>query len=167
MKNLYCYSTVASVRFVLFPLCIFFIVNWTDAQPKLIFSPLIQNLSKPVEVKNAGDGSKRLFIVEQTGAIKIYKNGSLLSNPFLNLSSVVKSDTFGGLWSIAFPDNYQSSRYFFVYYVDKNNATTLARYRTSIANADSALPNSGVTLLSLSGENSGGPKMGQLHFGKD
>ena len=40
-----------------------------------------------VPIINAGDGSNRLFIVQQTGHIRIFKNGALLSAPFLDISS--------------------------------------------------------------------------------
>lgn len=45
--------------------------------------------SAPVQVTNAGDGSDRLFVVEQTGKIRIIKNGSVLSTPFLDLTSSI------------------------------------------------------------------------------
>ena len=43
-------------------------------------------LELPVAVTHAGDGSRRLFIVEQRGRIRIVKNGTLLSTPFLDIS---------------------------------------------------------------------------------
>ena len=138
-----------------------------EAQPQLTFSPLISNLTKPVEISNAGDGSGRLFIVEQTGRIKIYKNGAIQSKPFLDLSNVVSTGQYKGLWSIAFAPNYKKNRMCFVYYVDKSQNTILARYQVSKTNPDSIIANSAVVLLSLSGLNSGGPHLGQLHFGRD
>ena len=45
--------------------------------------------SMPVQLTHAGDGSGRLFIVEQTGKIRIIKNGTVLSAPFLDLSSSI------------------------------------------------------------------------------
>ena len=43
-----------------------------DAQLTLGFEPVATGLSSPLGVVNAGDGSGRLFIVEQTGRIKVY-----------------------------------------------------------------------------------------------
>ena len=54
-------------------------VNGAKAQPQLTFKRIAQNLSKPLEIKNAGDGSGRLFIIEQGGIIKIYKPGGILN----------------------------------------------------------------------------------------
>ena len=39
-------------------------------------------LSRPVYVTHAGDGSGRLFVVEQSGHIKIIRDGSVLPTPF-------------------------------------------------------------------------------------
>ena len=138
------------------------------AQPKLILTPLISNLNKPIAVRNADDGSGRIFICEQSGLIKIYKNGTLLSKPFLDLRSIVEGNQeYPGLYSIAFAPDYETSRYFFVYYVTKDNYTILARYQTSKKNPDSAVFSSGVTLISINGRGTGGAHTGDMHFGKD
>lgn len=44
-------------------------------------------------ITNAGDGSGRLFVVEQVGAVRIVRNGAVAAQPFLNISSLV---TAGG-----------------------------------------------------------------------
>lgn len=141
--------------------------NLATAQPRLNFLPVVTRMSRPLEIKNAGDGSGRLFIVEQTGRIAIVKDGRLQRRPFLDLSAVVQKGPLTGLWSIAFPPGYTESRFFFVYYIDTSGNTIVARYRTSQNNPDVADPNSGVVLFSWPGRNTGGPKFGQLHFGPD
>src|SRR5512138_2865266 len=49
----------------------------------LALDSIVTGLSLPVGVTHAGDGSNRLFIVEQAGRIRIFQNGSLLATPFL------------------------------------------------------------------------------------
>ena len=44
-------------------------------------------LTAPVYLTGAGDGSGRLFIVDQAGFIRIVKDGVLLPAPFLDLTS--------------------------------------------------------------------------------
>src|SRR5258706_4998583 len=111
----------------------------TSAQPQLTFTPYISNISAAVDIKNAGDGSGRLFTVQQSGAIRIYKNGTLLAKPFLNISNLINYDgNEQGFLSIAFPPNYKQSGYFFVYYNASNSNVTLARYHVSAANANVA-----------------------------
>ncbi|MEP6846199.1 MAG: PQQ-dependent sugar dehydrogenase [Panacibacter sp.] len=147
--------------------CIISFANPAKAQPQLTFTPLIQNLDLPVNVKNAGDSSGRLFIVEQTGKIKIYKNGVVQPNPFIDLTSLVAVGEYKGFWSIAFSPDYKKSQMFFVYYYDKGGNTILARYQTSKNNPDSVILDSRVVLLSLADIITNGPHLGEMHFGKD
>jgi glucose/arabinose dehydrogenase len=138
------------------------------AQPKLTFTPYINNISAPVDIKNAHDGSNRLFIVQQSGIISIYKNGSLLSTPFLNVSNLVRYISEQGLLSMAFPPNYKQVGYFFIYYNARNENVTLARYKVSASNPDVADPSSGVILFSYPKPGGfGNHNGGCLQFGKD
>ena len=152
-------------------LCILLMSSHTSitlAQPKLVFTPLITNLDKPIAVRNAADGSGRMFICEQGGLIRIYKNGALQNRPFLDLRNIVEGgQEYPGLYSIAFAPDYAVSRYFFVYYVTKDNYTVIARYRTNKRDPDSAVLSSGVTLISINGRGTGGAHTGDMHFGKD
>lgn len=97
------------------------------------------SLSAPVHLAHAGDGSGRLFIVEQSGRIKIYQNGALLQTPFLNITNRVLSPNNGGggeegLLSVAFPPNYASKGYFYVYYTNLNGNNQVSRFHLSSAN---------------------------------
>jgi glucose/arabinose dehydrogenase len=136
------------------------------AQPTLTFTPLIQNLKNPVEIKNAGDRSGRLFIAQQSGVINIYKNNSLVKKPFLDIRNNVSLKYLEGLWSVAFSPNYKRDRMFFVLYVSSDKRTVLARYQASETNPDSAIANTGVELLSIP-KTKVGPYLGELQFGED
>ena len=46
------------------------------APPAVTLRPVASGLTLPVEIAHAGDGSGRLFVVEQGGAIKIIKDGA-------------------------------------------------------------------------------------------
>lgn len=136
--------------------------------PLLSFQSLVTTLSEPVDVVNAGDGSNRLFIVEKPGRIRIYKNGALQTTPFLNISTLVTNDVGGerGFLSLAFHPAYATNRYFFVYYNNTAGNVNIARYQASATNPDSALPSSGVVLMTIIKPftNHNG---GKLNFGKD
>lgn len=153
---------LCSVFFILFMLKAY-------AQPQLTFTPLFNNVSAAVDIKHAGDGSNRLFIVQQSGAIRVYKNGALLATPFLNIASLIKyNGGEQGLLSIAFPPNYKQTGYFFIYYNASNENVTLARYRVSTGNPDVADPASGVILFSYPKPGGfGNHNGGCLQFGKD
>ena len=139
-----------------------------NAQPQLSYSPLISSgLTAPVELKSAGDGSGRLFIAEQGGKIKIWKNGALLAKPFLDISDITGYSDYQGIWSIVFAPNYRQSRAFFVLYTGINGYTELVRYQASRTYPDTALPATRSVLLSYPGNGTGGPHFGDLQFGPD
>jgi glucose/arabinose dehydrogenase len=152
---------------VIFALAIFCYYTPVFSQPVLTFTPYVRGLTVPVEVRNAGDGSGRIFVTEQGGKIKIIKNGMVQPRPFLDISNITGYATFWGLWSIAFTPDYSSSGFFFVLYSAKGGNTELVRYQVSNQNADIADTSTRTVLFSLKGSGTGGPHFGQLHFGKD
>jgi glucose/arabinose dehydrogenase len=93
-------------------------------------------LSNPVLVTHAGDGSGRLFVVEQRGRIRIVANGTLGVTPFLDISSRLLSGGERGLLGLAFHPDYPRNRRYFVNYTRRpDGATVIAEYHVS-ANAD-------------------------------
>ncbi|MCB0211465.1 MAG: PQQ-dependent sugar dehydrogenase [Anaerolineae bacterium] len=133
--------------------------------------PVASGLDRPLHVTNAGDN--RLFVVEQTGRIKVVDgNGNLLSQPFLNLNSRVTDndgDLFGnelGLLGLAFHPNYQSNGYFYVYYTPDNPRRTVVSRFTVSSNPNVADINSELILLEYNQpyKNHNG---GHLLFGPD
>src|SRR5690348_2395194 len=167
MKNFLRDIKAKKILFVLITIAATLFVK-TIAQPTLGFNKIISGLSSPVDIKNAGDSSKRIFIVEQTGAVKIYKNGHLLSRPFLDIRNLVKFQGEQGLLSIAFSPHYETNRTFFVYYNNTNGDITLARYRVSKSNPDSAAPSTAVILFSRPKPGGfGNHNGGTLQFGSD
>ena len=99
-----------------------------------------------------------LFIVQQSGQIRIFKNGSLLPAAFLNVAGVPNFTAGGGeqgLLGLAFDPDYATNRFFYVTYTTTTGApvfkytTTLARYRASASNADLADPASRTLILSI------------------
>jgi len=73
-------------------------------------------LSSPIFVANAKDGTKRIFIVERAGIIKVVQPGSNVATNFLDIT--VKTSTEGerGLLGLAFHPQFAANRRFFVYY---------------------------------------------------
>jgi glucose/arabinose dehydrogenase len=95
--------------------------------------------SRPVFVTNAGDSSGRLFIVEQTGRIKIRTSkGTILSTPFLDLRSKVSCCGERGLLGLAFSPSYKTNGRFYVDYTDVNGNTVVAEYHRSSTSANRA-----------------------------
>ena len=121
-----------------------------------------------VGIERTGDASGRLFLVQQSGQIKIYDGTHVLSTPFLDLSSIV---TFGGeqgLLGLAFHPNYSTNGLFFVNYINRSGMvgdTVIARYHVS-ADPNVADPASATILLTVS-QPFANHNGGQIRFGPD
>ena len=71
----------------------------------------------------APEDDPRLFVVERGGTIRIIQNGTLLSQPFLDISGQVESATGErGLPGLAFDPNYSANGKFYVDYIDSTSA---------------------------------------------
>ena len=140
---------------------------------KISFQEVASGLTNPVFITNAGDGSGRIFIVEQTGFIRILKNGSLLSTPFLDIHTIIKSGGEQGLLALAFHPSYGTNGIFFVAYTAPRNGDSmgsnlvLEKFSVSANNPDLANSNSGVILLTISHPDNSNHNGGTLAFGGD
>src|SRR6266404_3293955 len=87
--------------------CAFAVMSPVVAAPPAITLRLVTNgFTNPVEIANAGDGSGRLFVVEQGGVIKIVKDGALLATTFLDISAQVLAGGAGVPLGLAFHPRY-------------------------------------------------------------
>ncbi len=119
--------------------------------------------TSPVEITHAGDS--RLFIVEQTGRIKILNsNGTVNAAPFLNISTLISNGGERGLLGLAFHPNYTTNGYFFVNYTNTSGDTVIARYSVS-ANPDVA--NTTGTILMTIDQPYSNHNGGCIKFGPD
>jgi len=98
--------------------------------------PVASGLTRPVFVTSPANDS-RLFIVEQTGRVRVVHNGALLATPFLDLSASISCCGERGLLGLAFHPGYASNGFFYVNYTDAAGDSRVVRYRVS-ANADVA-----------------------------
>lgn len=97
----------------------------------LRLTEIVSGLSSPTGLVDPGDGSGRLFIVEQTGAIQVLENGALRDEPFLDLSDQVSGGSEQGLLGLAFHPAYAENGQFFIDYTDLDGNTVIARYQVS------------------------------------
>jgi len=115
------------------------------------WAQVISGLDLPVDIQNAGDGTGRIFIVEKHGQILILQNNQLLPQPFLDIRSEVKSrGTEQGLLGLAFHPHFAQNGLFFVYYIDLNGNSVVARFQVSSNDPNLADPTSEVDLLHVS-----------------
>ncbi len=134
--------------------------------PEIQLTPVASGFTNPVHVTHAGDGSGRLFVVEQAGRIWVIRNGSVrLNDPFLDISDRVLSGSERGLLSVAFAPNFAQTGHFYVNYTDQQGDTRVARYQVT-SNPDVADPNSEQVILAVDQPYSN-HNGGQLAFGPD
>jgi glucose/arabinose dehydrogenase len=143
----------------------------TEVQVQII----VQGITAPVYLDAPHDGSNRMFVVEQTGQIRIIKEGKILPVPFLDVSA--KMDKLGsgysekGLLGLAFHPQFKTNGRFYVYYSAppsnsrEDHHSVVAEYKTSVS-SDVANANSEKVLMRISQPESN-HNGGQMAFGPD
>jgi glucose/arabinose dehydrogenase len=120
-------------------------------------------LTEPTAMEIAPDG--RIFVAEQTGSLRVVKDGNLLPRPALTVD--VNSSGERGLLGVALDPNFADDHFVYVYYTV---ATAPVHNRISrfTMSGDAAVAGSEVVLLDLdnlsSATNHNG---GAIHFGPD
>lgn len=137
-----------------------------DAFPNLTFT-------SPLHLTHSGDGTNRIFVVQQTGFIKVFSNDSNVTlqqvKTFLNISNKISSSTGEeGLLGLAFHPDYSANGYFYVNYTagnplrtvisrfkvlnnDPNKADSLSEYKILEINQPFSNHNGGTIMFGLDG----------------
>ncbi len=107
-----------------------------DAQPTLGVEKAFPHIqfTRPVEFTHAGDGSDRVFVVEQDGRIRVFPNRSDAKEAkvFLDLHEVVRREhNEEGLLGLAFHPDYRTNGQFFVFYSVTPRGSVVSRFRVS------------------------------------
>ncbi|MBK9032887.1 MAG: PQQ-dependent sugar dehydrogenase [Myxococcales bacterium] len=97
-------------------------------------APVATGLDQPVALTGpVNDG--RVFVVEQPGAIRLIKDGALVTAPYLDLSGTAGPVRFGGeqgLLGLAFHPQFGSNGRFYVNFTRKpDGATVIAEFTTA------------------------------------
>jgi glucose/arabinose dehydrogenase len=134
------------------------------AQPvALTAQPVADGFELPLFATSPGD--ERLFVVEQTGRIKIVVDGAVAETLFLDLSASVSDGGERGLLGLAFHPDYATNGRFFVNYTDQNGTTQVAAYTVS-SDPNVADPASATPLFSVE-QPYGNHNGGWIGFGPD
>ncbi len=139
-------------------------------------------MTRPVAIRNAGDGSGKLYVNEQRGVISVLSGGTRTT--FMDISARVRGNNDGGneegLLGLAFSPDFAHSRRFYVVY---NNASTtvatptapsvaagslvLSRFRTQTGNPALGDPASEQILFTIPHPTNTNHNGGDIHFAKD
>jgi glucose/arabinose dehydrogenase len=125
--------------------------------------PVATGLTSPTAMAFAPDG--RIFVTQQGGALRVIKNGSLLTPPFVKLT--VDSTGERGLLGLAFDPNFASNHFIYLYYTvpAPQLHNRISRFT---ANGDVVSPGSETAILDLDPlGNASNHNGGAMTFGKD
>jgi glucose/arabinose dehydrogenase len=148
--------------------------------PAIALQEIAAGFHEPVHIANAGDGSGRLYVVEQEGVVRMIENGKMVPTPFLDIRDKVKSGGERGLLSIAFHPHYRDNGYFYVNYTERTSLVdaAIARFKSGWSALETVVsrfkrdtdgnvdPDSETVLLTVS-QPWGNHNGGQLAFGPD
>ena len=134
--------------------------------PGFTESIVAEGLNAPTAMAFAPDG--RLFICEQAGRLRVFKNDVLLEAPFLSLSNV---DAVGerGLLGVALDPLFASNGRIYVYYTVAGASAhnRLSRFTADESDSDVAAAGSEEILFELDPIVANNHNGGALHFGGD
>ncbi|HEV7459205.1 MAG TPA: PQQ-dependent sugar dehydrogenase [Solirubrobacteraceae bacterium] len=91
----------------------------------------VGSFDHPLYVTAPPGDHRRLFVVEETGRIRVIRDGRKLATPFLDLRNQVSCCDERGLLSMAFAPDYATSRRFYVYYTARNGDIRVVEFRRS------------------------------------
>ena len=121
-------------------------ISLVRAFPRLTFP-------RPVFVTHAGDGSGRLFVVEQAGRIRVFEDRRDVETAevFLDIRpQVLRRHNEEGLLSLAFHPRYAQNGHFYVYYsASKPRRGVLSRFSVAPDVPDRADPASEQVILEV------------------
>lgn len=134
------------------------------------------SFTRPVDLQHPGDGTNRLFVVEQRGVISVFENdpASASKTTFLDIQDRVDdSSNEEGLLGLAFHPDYENNGYFYVNYTATGpDRTLISRFKVSANDPNMAEPDSEVVIITIpkpfSNHNAGqlafGPNDGYLYI---
>jgi hypothetical protein len=85
----------------------------------------------PTDIQHSGDGTGRLFVVEQDGLVRVLREDAVLPRPFLDIRSRTRAGGERGLLGLAFPPGFAQKQRFYVNYTDLSGNTVIAMYRVT------------------------------------
>lgn len=91
---------------------------------------IASGLEFPVGFETAPGETRRNYVLEQEGKIRILQDGILLKKPFLDISGKTKmSHSERGLLGLAFHPQFSKTKKFYLNYTDLNGDTVISEWR--------------------------------------
>lgn len=165
-----------SIRFFAnLALCLWIFISTAAAQSAPPFTIRLQTflngLTRPVLLTHSKDATKRIFILQQNGIIKVLQPGSSAPTDFIDISSRVRVPVSvgdeRGLLGLTFHPQFATNRKFYVNYTRvSDGATVIAEYLASAANPNQGDFNSERIILTIP-QPFANHNGGMIEFGSD
>jgi glucose/arabinose dehydrogenase len=132
--------------------------DWLEGK-NLVLAPVVKGLKEPTYVAGPPDDSKRLFVLERDGVVRVASgDGQLRPTPFLDLTGQVSTSTEEGMLGLAFHPRFRDNGYVYVAYTANDWSLQVIRYTASPSTPDVVDPSTAYTVLAL-------PKQSKYHNG--
>jgi glucose/arabinose dehydrogenase len=122
------------------------------------------NIQGPTAFEFAPDG--RLFVCQQEGDVRIVKDGTLLSAPFVQVNTSSFDFSEAGLLGLTFDPGFSNNQFVYIYYTSLSPVphNRISRFT---ANGDTVLPGSEQSIVELPPLLTTIHQGGGMHFGRD
>ena len=101
------------------------------ASPKSFkLKPVVSGFNEPVQITSSTSEPSKIFIVEREGFVKVIEDGKLAKRDLLDIEEILAPRENPALSSIAFPNDYATSKMLYVSYTDKQGDTIIGRFPT-------------------------------------
>src|ERR1700730_9620084 len=125
----------------------------------LTLAPVVKGLKEPTFVAGPPDGSKRLFVLEREGRVRVADaNGQLKLTPFLDVSQNTSTSTEEGMLGLAFDPAFAQNGFVYVDYTANDASVQVVRYTVSPGQPDQVDPATAQTGMAI-------PKQSKYHNG--
>jgi glucose/arabinose dehydrogenase len=156
----------------IFALVLFFSAASCSLYSQVTFSTAFpgRTFTQPVFLTHAYDGTNRIFVVQQNGYIMVFPNDSASTtmNTFLNVTNKIITGSERGLLNVAFHPNYESNRFFYIYYTRAGDgALVVSRFTTQAGDPNKADSLSEFNLLTVPHPTYSNHNGGCMMFGLD
>jgi glucose/arabinose dehydrogenase len=111
--------------------CVFLLLVAGRAEAQLQGQVYASGFQSPVAFVQDPTDRTVQFVVQQTGRIRVVRNGTVLTTDFLNLTNTIRFGGERGLLGLAFAPDYASSGRFFVNFTNEDSDTVVARFTRS------------------------------------
>jgi len=140
--------------------------DWLQGK-NLVLVPAVKGLKEPTFVAGPPDSTKRLFVLEREGRVRVASaDGVLKATPFLDVSDNTSTGTEEGLIGLAFDPGFTQNGYVYIDYTAADSTVRIVRYTVTPDHPDQVDPATAQIVMEVR-KQSKYHNGGTLEFGSD